>query len=242
MRRKKFRIPNMDMTAAQKVIDRAEARGWFSNPLAAPAPFLYDQVKSYIEANEPLAVSTCYCRHQARLIDEEGHCGAPDEVCLQFGSGAAFVIEKGMGRQIHKQEALQILNQAEDAGLVHCTNNRQEIDFLCNCCACHCVILKKAKSHQKPGLNLNSGFMPVWDADLCTACETCIERCPMDALHMRTDDLPQLDLDQCIGCGVCATGCPETAIMMNQREGMFVPPLDRKELKAAIKASMPASL
>jgi len=64
----------------------------------------------------------------------------------------------------------------------------------------------------------------------------------MDALHMRTDDRPQLDLDQCIGCGVCATGCPETAIMMNQREGMFVPPLDRKELKAAIKASMPASL
>jgi len=129
MRRKKFRIPNMDMTAAQKVIDRAEARGWFSNPLAAPAPFLYDQVKSYIEANEPLAVSTCYCRHQARLIDEEGHCGAPDEVCLQFGSGAAFVIEKGMGRQIHKQEALQILNQDDrktpnTCSLPRCTGGR----------------------------------------------------------------------------------------------------------------------
>ena len=40
MRRKKFRIPNMDLAEAQNVIDRAEARGWFSNPLAAPAPFL----------------------------------------------------------------------------------------------------------------------------------------------------------------------------------------------------------
>ncbi len=201
----------------------------------------YDQVKSYIETNEPLAVSTCYCRHQAKLIDADGHCGAPDEVCLQFGSGAAFVIEKGMGRRIQKQEAMQILNQAEEAGLVHCTNNRQEIDFLCNCCACHCVILKNAKAHQKPGLNLNSGFMPVWDADHCTACETCIDRCPMDALQMGGDDLPQLDLDQCIGCGVCATGCPETAIMMNQRAGIAIPPVDRKALKVAIKASLPVS-
>jgi len=58
-------------------------------------------------------------------------------------------------------------------------------------------------------------------------CETCIERCPMDALQMGNDDLPQLDLNQCIGCGVCAAGCPETAIMMNQRQGMPVPPFDR---------------
>jgi len=42
----------------------------------------YDQVKSYIETNEPLAVSTCYCRHQAKLIDEQSHCGVPDEVCF----------------------------------------------------------------------------------------------------------------------------------------------------------------
>ncbi len=40
IRRRKFRIPNMDMTEAQNIIDRAEARGWFSDPLAAPAPFL----------------------------------------------------------------------------------------------------------------------------------------------------------------------------------------------------------
>ena len=50
----------------------------------------YDQVKSYIDTYAPLAVSTCYCRHQARLIDESLHCGNPDDVCLQFGRGAQF--------------------------------------------------------------------------------------------------------------------------------------------------------
>jgi hypothetical protein len=100
----------------------------------------YDQVTCYIENSAPLAVSTCYCRHQAKLVDEASHCGKPDEVCIQFGAGAAFVIERKMGRAIGKVEAMQILDQAENAGLVHCTNNRQEIDFLCNCCSCHCVI------------------------------------------------------------------------------------------------------
>jgi hypothetical protein len=44
-----------------------------------------DQVRSYIEVNTPLAVSSCYCSPQARLFDVACHWGNPDEVCLQFG-------------------------------------------------------------------------------------------------------------------------------------------------------------
>lgn len=74
---------------------------------------------------------------------------------MQFGMGAQFVIDKNMGRQITKEEALEILNQSEEAGLVHASLNRQEIDFICNCCPCHCMILKTALSQPKPGLALN---------------------------------------------------------------------------------------
>jgi electron transport complex protein RnfB len=197
----------------------------------------YDQVKSYIESYEPLAVSTCYCRHQAKLIDEKSHCGNPDDVCLQFGRGAQFVIDRRMGRKINKNEAMSILKRSEEAGLVHCTNNRQEIDFLCNCCSCHCVILKNALAYPKPGLVVNSGFQPVFDSDLCTACETCIERCPMKAISLNEDDLPEINPDRCIGCGVCATGCPSEAIRMEERIGIPVPPPDHQALKAAIKES-----
>jgi Pyruvate/2-oxoacid:ferredoxin oxidoreductase delta subunit len=197
----------------------------------------YDQVASYIEKYEPLSVSTCYCRHEAKLIDENDDCGKPNEVCMQFGMGAQFVIDRGMGRKISKGEAMDILKICEDAGLVHSTINRQEIDFLCNCCNDHCVILKKAFAQPKPGIALNSGFQPVRDPDLCEACGTCIERCPAAALTMGADDLPQIDLDRCIGCGVCASGCPQEAITLVERPGTQAPPLDHKALKEAIKAS-----
>jgi len=197
----------------------------------------YDQVSSYIEKYEPLAVSTCFCRHEAKLIDPDDHCGKPDEVCMQFGTGAQFVIARNLGRQITKDEALNILQRSEDAGLVHASVNRQELDFLCNCCGCHCMILKTALAQPKPGISLNSGFQPVWDPDLCTACETCIDNCPTEALMMGDQDVPEVDLDRCIGCGVCASGCPVEAIALQTRPGIEAPPVDHKALRAAIKAT-----
>ncbi len=197
----------------------------------------YDQVVSYIEKYDPLAVSTCFCRHEAKLIDENDDCGKPNDVCMQFGMGAQFVIDRGMGRKITKEEAMGILTRSEEAGLVHATVNRQEIDFLCNCCNDHCMILKTALAQPKPGVALNSGFQPVWDPDLCIACETCIDRCPTSALTMGTADVPEVNLDNCIGCGVCASGCPEKAITLEERVGVLPPPPDQKALKEALKAS-----
>lgn len=197
----------------------------------------YDQAAAYIEKYKPLAVTTCYCRHQARLIDEKDHCGKPDEVCMQFGRGAQFVIERGMGRKINKDEALEILLKSEESGLIHCSTNRQEIDWLCNCCSCHCVILNSALSRPKPGLAVNSGFQPEWDRDLCTSCETCIERCPTDALSMDEEEIPEVNLDRCIGCGVCATGCPSEVIGLKERAEIPVPPYDLKALRVAVRVS-----
>lgn len=197
----------------------------------------YQQVASYIEKYQPLAVSTCFCRHEAKLIDEKDDCGKPDEVCMQFGMGAQFVIDRKMGRQISKEEAMEVLNKAEEAGLVHATINRQEIDFLCNCCGCHCIILKTALAQPKPGLILNSGFKPRHDRDLCTSCGTCIDRCPTQALAMDNEDRPELNLDRCIGCGVCASGCAFDAITLVERAGILTPPLDQTALREAIKAS-----
>jgi Pyruvate/2-oxoacid:ferredoxin oxidoreductase delta subunit len=198
----------------------------------------YDQVAHYIDKYDPLAVCTCFCRHEAKLIDENDHCGKPNDVCMQFGMVAQFVIDRKMGRKINKEEALEILNKSEDAGLVHASLNRQEIDFICNCCSCHCIILKTALAQPKPGLALTSGFQPAWNSELCTACETCIDRCPAEALALGEEDVPEVNLDRCIGCGVCATGCPEEAIALVERSGIPVPPLDHKALREAVKASL----
>jgi 2-oxoacid:acceptor oxidoreductase delta subunit (pyruvate/2-ketoisovalerate family) len=99
------------------------------------------------------------------------------------------------------------------------------------------VAVKNVLTKSKPGLFFNSGFDPLFDADLCVACETCIDRCPPEALSMGEDEVPVVDFDRCFGCAVCATGCPEEAITMVNKPEFPAPPKNGKELKAAIMAS-----
>ncbi len=54
---------------------------------------------------------------------------------------------------------------------------------------------------------------PGADPDLCTACGTCVEQCPVSALSMG-DHLPQVDTDKCIACFCCQEICPEKAITL----------------------------
>jgi uncharacterized protein (DUF362 family)/NAD-dependent dihydropyrimidine dehydrogenase PreA subunit len=54
---------------------------------------------------------------------------------------------------------------------------------------------------------------PKADPELCTACQTCIEQCPVSALSMK-DNLPVVDADVCITCFCCQEICPEKAITL----------------------------
>jgi len=200
----------------------------------------YDQVSTYIDKNDTIAVGTCYCRHAAKLVEEDTH-DMPMDVCMWFGNMAAYAIERLGAREMTKQEGRQVLDRAEEAGLVHMSRNTTEdIDFICNCDRWHCEAIKSVLKQSKPALFFNSGFQPRFDPDLCTACETCIERCPPEALAMGDNDVPQLNLDRCFGCAVCATGCPTEAIAMEAKSDFPEPPKDPKELITALKASFTA--
>jgi len=54
---------------------------------------------------------------------------------------------------------------------------------------------------------------PHVDSELCTACGTCIEQCPVSALFM-DEDIPKVDADTCITCFCCQEMCPEKAIAL----------------------------
>ncbi|MGD9136739.1 MAG: 4Fe-4S binding protein [Desulfobacterales bacterium] len=200
----------------------------------------YDQVSTYIDKNDTIAVGTCYCRHTAKLMGEDTH-DMPLDVCMWFGNMAAYAIERLNARQMTKQEAMQVLDHSESAGLVHMSRNTTEnIDFICNCDRWHCDVISSVLKQSKPAIFFNSGFQPQFDPDLCTACETCIERCPPEALTMGDNDVPQVNLDRCFGCAVCATGCPSEAISMVAKSDFPVPPKDPRELVTALKASFAA--
>ncbi len=198
----------------------------------------YDQVVTYIEKYDSIGVGTCFCRHSAQLRGEDVH-GMPMEVCMWFGKIAEYAIERLGGRNVTKQEAKELLDSAEEAGLVHMSRNTTEdIDFICNCDRWHCEVITNVLKQPTPGLIFNSGYQPTFNQDLCVACETCIDRCPSEALLMGDSDIPVVNLDKCFGCGVCATGCPEEAIVMESKPNYPMPPKDAKELVTALKASI----
>jgi len=197
----------------------------------------YDRVQTYIDKYDPIAVSSCYCRQEAALLGKDTH-DMPMQVCMTFGLGALFSIQRLNARQLNKEEARELLDQTEEAGLVHMSlNTTEDIDFLCNCDRWNCVVMETVLKQPKPGLVFNSGFQPVLDPETCISCGTCIDRCPASARSMNSDDKPEVNFDRCFGCAVCVTGCPEEAIVMEAKPEFPAPPSNGKALREAIKTA-----
>ena len=199
----------------------------------------YEKISEYLKNAEHIAVSTCYCRHHAELVGNA--CDKPKEVCMSVGPGAKYAAERGFGRLISTEEALRILEVSEEAGLVHCSSNTSKyIDFICNCCICHCAILQHHKDMRKNKLAAPSNYVVEVDQESCDLCETCIERCPMDAFSINDNEIDR-DAQLCIGCGLCVSTCPSEALRMVSREEHQTPPRGQRELFAAMAASLQKS-
>ncbi len=180
-----------------------------------------DDVEKLLDKAGRFAVTNCTCRTIAHKCDK------PIEVCLQIGKGAEYTIERGSGRELTREEAMDILRISEEAGLVHVVMNKsEETHFICNCCDDCCQAFTLLISD---GLNIcdPSRFTAVVDADACTGCGACLERCYFGALCMaETEDgeVLVINSDKCMGCGLCSVVCPEDAItMLETREADFIP-------------------
>ena len=97
----------------------------------------YEEVKHFIDDANYIALAPCACRVS---VDK---CDKPKEACLIFGETGEFLVERGFARQISKEEGLKVLDQAEEAGLVHTSNNSADrATLICNCCPCCCTVLR----------------------------------------------------------------------------------------------------
>ncbi|MGB8706859.1 MAG: 4Fe-4S binding protein [Dehalococcoidia bacterium] len=178
----------------------------------------YDEVMKLIDKTEYIAAGTCVCRHQGDLLDRP--CDKPkDNLCMIFGPSAQFAQSHGFVRMLSKEEARQRIDEAEKAGLVHNYANSQDryIDLLCNCCGCHCLILRGAKRAPVPSQTVIANWVITVDNDACSGCGACIARCWMEALKM-DGDLVVRDFNRCIGCGICRYVCPTDAMKLVGRE------------------------
>lgn len=167
-----------------------------------------EDAETIIMSQSKITVAPCICRKEHKIVGKG--CDYPIEVCLIFGSGAYYYEKNGLGRGITQQEALEILHQGVEAGLVLQPGNAQKVMNICMCCGCCCQILKNIKAFDKPAQAVNSNYFAAVNESECVACGNCEPRCHMQAIHLAAT--AHIDMDRCIGCGACISACDVKAL------------------------------
>ena len=172
----------------------------------------YDDAYEILKKEKLIAVTECSCRMQRKLFDRA--CDAPLEACLMVGPMAEYYIENKMGHQITFDEAMKIIKECREAGLVTQTQSVTRPFMICNCCKCCCGFLGAARRTPFPGKLVISNHMAKIDSEKCTGCEECIDKCQVQAITLKDDGVAQINYDRCIGCGLCISSCTTGALSL----------------------------
>ena len=145
----------------------------------------YDELKTLIDNATAISVGPCSCRRARRLMGEG--CGHLEEdMCMYLNDNALCFSEQGYHRLVSKEEAYEILQRAEDNGLVHEINQTpgfEDATAICNCCGCSCFALRIGELFRTPRA-IRSNYIARVDKEKCVACGQCVENCQTNALKL----------------------------------------------------------
>ncbi len=190
----------------------------------------YDNIRNLIENSDgPFAVMDCICRKSAALMGEPCKNTNLLETCITMEEGALNVLYLGYARKINRQEAIEILNKAQEEGLILQPTNAQKPVAVCACCGDCCHFLTAIKRLPHPVDYFTTNYYSEVNEELCEGCGTCVEKCQMGALKL-VDNVSQVNLDFCLGCGNCVSSCPSGAIHLVKKSKELVPPKDYEKL------------
>jgi NAD-dependent dihydropyrimidine dehydrogenase PreA subunit len=189
----------------------------------------YEDVLKIIEEQEVIALAPCVCRTKNGLLDEG--CGKPLETCFMFGANGKYYVDNGMARFITQEEAKKIIKKNDEAGLVMQPFNSQKTGVMCSCCGDCCEMLESLKMQPVPAAAVKSNYFATVNADECSGCETCLDRCQMEAIIIE-DEMAVIDLERCIGCGLCVSTCPTEAVQLVKKaeNKQYQPPQSKAEV------------
>ena len=184
----------------------------------------YEDVKAIILAAKRFGLRECICRKQQDIVGTR-KCDFPLNLCLNF----SMAERPARPHDITQEEALRVLDQAEEIGLVHTVGNVVEgVYYVCNCCGCCCGILRGITQFGIENSVAKANYYAVVDPEQCNACGICEDRCHVSACTVA--DVATLDLTKCLGCGLCVTGCSIEAVSLKLRPDAEIirPPEDYK--------------
>jgi len=182
----------------------------------------YDDVRALLLSSKTFHVRDCMCRVEQELIGR--HCEFPVKVCLSFSSTPRAAAPG----DVSQEEALALLAYTEEAGLVHTVSNIIDgVGYVCNCCGCCCGILRGITQWGMPDSVAYANYYSVIDAEVCTACGVCAERCHVKAISEQ-GSVYAVNRERCIGCGLCVSGCTSGAASLVRKPELEIvrPPAD----------------
>jgi ferredoxin len=174
-------------------------------------------------------VRKCICRVHRGLAGEP--CKYPLETCLVFSPIERAFDDDPDTRTIPKDEALRILRETEEAGLIHSSANvREGHEYICNCCTCCCGLMRSLHLFGLENSVAKSDFHATVDPETCTGCGTCVKRCQFGVPSIM-NDVSHVDEKRCVGCGQCVTTCPSGAITLVRRSRDQIAPTPRDSIE-----------
>jgi len=199
----------------------------------------YEDVIEIVRQKDYICVGHCSCRQMKNLDPDSISCKHETLNCLHFGGLARYMVKQGMGKEISREEATEILLKAADAGLVHAVENAKTgIESICNCCSCCCVFMQSAHVLGLRGHEPSNYIVDI-RGGTCKGCELCVKRCPMDAVRLeaspeannKVGKCAVADFQRCIGCGVCVHKCPTHSLQLVHRKEEQDIPEEFKDLR-----------
>ncbi len=192
----------------------------------------FDEVSVLLqEADPPFVILECICRKKKSMADEPCKVTDRKETCLAMGEMADAAISGGNGREITREEAMEILDKNQKQGLVLQPSNTEKAEFVCSCCGCCCGMLGMHKMLPKPLEFWASNFQARVDTEACDGCGVCERRCQVGAAGVSPKtQTAAIDLNRCIGCGLCVPVCHKNAISLIKKPKEVKPPPTREAL------------
>ena len=174
-----------------------------------------EEARRYLNNAQLIVLMDCICRVQKQ------NCDSPINTCIRLDDrGEQALTSEELStlnpREATIEEALNVLDQSHKAGLVHMALavDRKEINEICSCCPCCCLVLSAVLRFGSQRFMLKSTAVAVTDESKCTGCGICTERCQFGAREM-VNNTVFFDPELCSGCGLCVSACPAQAIMLN---------------------------
>jgi len=135
-----------------------------------------------IQGAKKIAVVDCACRRTMM------NCDHPLDVCLHFDQRAEFAISRPSGKKLSVDEALAVLDYAEEKGLLPSVDNvTSPFGAICFCCASGCVVINSAMRYGTLTKQLaKSRFQAEINDSACTGCQICVKRCQFGAITMES--------------------------------------------------------